>query len=372
LQSRAAALSGLGKLDEYRKSTENIIEIYNQTLDANPKDIEAWWEKALYLSALGRNEEALQAYDRIIELNSTKSASAWVFKACIFDQPGRYNESLQAYDRAIELTPVDEYWRLANIWDQKGFTLQRISGREAANEAFEKAALSYDAYLQKNPTSADAWKNMGQDLNNLGRYEEALQSFERVSELNQKDADAWISKGSVLQYGLKRLNESIEAYEEATNVSPDNPEVWKANAYALLEAKRYNESLAAYDTVLLIDPQRPDAWMGKGNALVKLGRHDEATKAFERALEIYDQSIKISPEDIAAWSWNGKADALYGMGRYEEALDAYDEAIKSGQNYGLSFRAMLWNGKGKALQAMGKDREAAVAFSKAKELGHQE
>ncbi len=225
-QSRAAALSGLGRLEEYRNAVEKIVEIYEQTLEANPQNAQAWWEKALYLSALGRYEEALQAYDRIIELNSTKSARAWVFKAYIFDPQGRYNESLQAYDRAIELTPVDEYWRLANIWDQKGLTLQRISGREAANEAFEKAALNYGAYLQKNPNSSEAWKNLGQDL--------------------------------------------------------------------------------------------------------------------------------------------------YNLGRYEEALDAYDEAIESGQNYGLSFRAMLWNGKGKALQAMGKDREAAAAFSKAKELGYQE
>jgi tetratricopeptide (TPR) repeat protein len=284
---------------------------------------------------------------------------------------------LQAYDRATELTPANDYWRHANIWDQKGFTLQRISRREAANEAFEKAVLNYDAYLQKNPNSTDAWKNRGQDLYNLGRYEEALYSAERVTELNPKDADAWVFKGSVLQYGLKRLNESIEAYEEATNVSSNdsnNPAVWKAKAYALLEAERYNESLAAYDTVIQIDPQRPDAWTGKGNALEKLGRHDEAVKAFEKALDIYDQAIKTSPEDaaaFAAWSWNGKGDALYGMGRYEEALDAYDKALETGQNYGYPFIAMLWNSKGQTLQALGRDKEADEAYAKAKELGYQ-
>jgi tetratricopeptide (TPR) repeat protein len=352
---------------------EKVIEIYDQTLEANPQDVESWWEKAAYLSALGRNEEALQAYDRIIELNSTKSSRAWFFEASIFDSRGRHNESLQAYDRAIELTPVDDYWRLANIWDQKGLALQRISEREAASEAFEKAALNYDAYLRKNPCSAEAWKNRGQDLYNLGRYEEALHSYERVIELNPKDADAWVSKGSVLQYGLKRLNDSIEAYEEATDVgsnNSNNPDVWKAKARALLVAERCNESLASYDTFIQIDPQRPDAWTGKGNALEKLGRHNEAMNAFEKALEIYDQNIKASSGDIDAWSLNGKGETLYGMGRYEEALDAYDKALEVGQNYGHPFRAMLWNAKGKALQAIGKDIEATAAFSKARELGY--
>jgi|GEM_PF-335796 len=218
-QSRAAALSGLGRLDEYRKATEKIIEIYNQTLDANPQDIEAWWGKALYLSALGRNEEALQAYDRIIELNSTKSARAWVFKAYIFDPQGRYNESLQAYDRAIELTPVDEYWRLANIWDQKGLTLQRISSLEAANEAFEKAALNYGAYLQKNPNSSEAWKNMGQDLYNLGRYEEALDAYDEAIESGQNyglffRAMLWNGKGKALQ-AMGKDREAAVAFSKA-------------------------------------------------------------------------------------------------------------------------------------------------------------
>jgi len=218
-QSRAAALSGLGRLEEYRNAVEKIVEIYEQTLEANPQNAQAWWEKALYLSALGRNEEALQAYDRVIELNSSKSARAWVFKAYIFDQSGGHNDSLQAYDRAIELTPVDEYWRLANIWDQKGLTLQRISRLEAANEAFEKAALNYDAYLQKNPNSSEAWQNQGQDLYNLGRYEEALDAYDEAIESGQNyslffRAMLWNGKGKALQ-ALKKDAEADTAFSMA-------------------------------------------------------------------------------------------------------------------------------------------------------------
>ena len=56
------------------------------------------------LSELGRYEEALEAYDRAIELQPDY-ALIWWYKGVVLNELGRYEEALESYDRIIELKP---------------------------------------------------------------------------------------------------------------------------------------------------------------------------------------------------------------------------------------------------------------------------
>ena len=81
-------------------------------LNANKRQVfisyatKSWIQKGLTLHYLGRDEEALQAYDKAIELNPDDSDS-WHRKSIELDKLGRYEEARQAYDQAIELNPND-------------------------------------------------------------------------------------------------------------------------------------------------------------------------------------------------------------------------------------------------------------------------
>jgi len=49
---------------------------------------------------------------------------------------------------------------------------------------------------------------------------------------------------------------------------------------------RYNESIEAYEMAIKIDPEDADAWFGKGAALNNTGRYEEAIKSLDRATEL--------------------------------------------------------------------------------------
>ncbi len=84
---------------EATRSFEKSVEILNQSIDENPKDAEAWCSRPITWIS-GQSESALEAYDKVIELNSSKAIGAWIRKSDILlGQMGRYDESIMAFDK---------------------------------------------------------------------------------------------------------------------------------------------------------------------------------------------------------------------------------------------------------------------------------
>ena len=72
---------------------------------------------------------------------------------------------------------------------------------------------------------------------------------------------------------------------------------------------RLEEALEAYDQAISLDFWSDQAWIAKGNALDSLGRHEEALRAF-------DQAIVNNPRNY--YPWLGKGQALNSSGHHVE------------------------------------------------------
>lgn len=92
----------------------------------------AWHKKGVALAKLGRYEEAIKEYEKVIELGP--SAYGWLGKGDVLARLGRYEEALRAIDKAIELKPD-----FALAWHDKGNALAELGRYEESFNAFEKA-----------------------------------------------------------------------------------------------------------------------------------------------------------------------------------------------------------------------------------------
>jgi tetratricopeptide (TPR) repeat protein len=61
--------------------------------------------KGVVLSRLGRYDEAIDAYDRALNINPDYSI-VWNNKGVVLSRLGRYEEAIDAYDRALSINPV--------------------------------------------------------------------------------------------------------------------------------------------------------------------------------------------------------------------------------------------------------------------------
>lgn len=80
------------------------IWIYQMINESDPLNANSWNHKGKSLFKLGKYEEAIEAFDKAIEVNP-RLAVAWMNKGVALNKLRRYNESLQAYNKAIEINP---------------------------------------------------------------------------------------------------------------------------------------------------------------------------------------------------------------------------------------------------------------------------
>jgi tetratricopeptide (TPR) repeat protein len=160
----------------------------------------------------GRNDEALAAYEQAIQV-APHSARAYYYKGLMLGYLERYEDAVEAFDAVLNLAPD------AVSYYSKGVALGHLGRYDEALEVIDKA-------LNLDTSDADFYYLKGMALNNLERYGEALEAYDEALNLNSNDANFYYEKGCVL-YNLKRYNEALEAYDEVLNLSPNG----SANVY---------------------------------------------------------------------------------------------------------------------------------------------
>jgi len=242
----------------------------------------SWLNQGIALGNLGKYDEAIEAFDKAIEINPQYEA-AWYLKGAALNRQGMYNDAIQAYDKAIEINPRNE-----SMWHSKGITLGNQGKYEEAGQAFDEA-------IEINPDNDVGWYLKGAALHQLDKYDEAIEAINKSIEINPQDADAWYLKGMVL-YDLGRSEEAIQAFDNSAQINPQNGDAWYYKGEALYFSGRFDEAIQAIDKAIEIDPQDADAWYIKSMALDDVGKKEEADLA-------YNKSIEIDPE--IEWEWWG-------------------------------------------------------------------
>ena len=333
-----------------------------------------WLEKANCLHNLERYDEALESFDRAIELDSN-DGEAWVMKGIVFYKLERYNEALASFDQASELDANHQ-----SVWALRGYVLHHLKHYEEALVSFERAielysnhhlrwalrgdilnnlkryneALkSFDRAIELDANYQWTWFNRGWALDNLSRYEEALKSYDRAIELDANYQLAWVLRGNVLD-NLKRYNEALESYDRAIALDDNDKWYWDLRGDVLNNLKRYEEALVSYDRAIELDANDQWAWRKRGDVLDNLKRYDEALESLDRAIAI-DANYQ--------WAWAMRGIVLDNHKRYDEALESLDRAIELDANY-----KWAWANRGNVLNNLKRYDEALVSLDRAIEL----
>jgi tetratricopeptide (TPR) repeat protein len=162
------------------------------------------------------------------------------------------------------------------------------------------------------PNDAAVHYNLGNNLRNLGRLDEAEASYRRALQIGPDDAAAHGNLGNImLEQG--RFKEAEASYRRALQISPDAAAAHGNLGNVMLEQGRFKEAEASYRRALQIEPGNVEAHSSLGNILYDLGRLDEAEASCRRAL-------LIRPDD---------AEALYNLASILQELGRLDEAEAS-------------------------------------------
>ncbi len=193
----------------------------------------------------------------------------------------------------------------------------------------------YKAYKQK-VELADQKTQKGFYLDAMELYKKALQQFQSV----KKDHADWGPLILVdIQIGrcedkvreLGKLIERVKTFKEKYQLQKGmTPEVLRSaesekfesllrRGDALLGTKEFQRAMDYYNQALKLQPKNPYVLLNKAIALFKI-------KNAEKSLEIFNFLIKEYPRYSAAFF--NKADMFYTLGKLDEAIPMYVKAIE--------------------------------------------
>jgi protein O-mannosyl-transferase len=264
-----------------------------------------------------------------------------VLMVCAWKQTAYWKNSEILWFHAIACT-ADNYMAHNNL----GHDLLQRGKTDEAIAHFQKM-------LEIKPGNPEACNNLGNALLQKGQPDEAMAYFQKALEARPDYAEAHYNLGNaLLQKG--RVEEAIVQYQTTLQINPGDAKAQVNLGNALVQKGSVDEGIVHYQKALQIDPAFAEAHFNLGSAFLRMGRVDEAVAEYQTAL-------KIKPDYAEAQ--NNLGSALLQKGRVDEAITEYQKALQSSPEYAEAHYNL-----GSAFLRMGRVDEAIAHYQKALEI----
>jgi tetratricopeptide (TPR) repeat protein len=267
-------LTGLGRHQE-------ALAVSEKALNVDDSFSSAWIARAIAMSGLNRNAEALDAMSRAFACQQMGDAYMYGLHAVLLRGTGRLEEALQASNRALELSPD-----LVLALLQKSELLIQLNRHEDALDVLSRA-------VALEPNSSEIRAKYGLLLIGCGRFPEALHELEAA--LQSDSHQLQVQQGRALALSAAgQEEEALEAAKLSYAIAPDDP----------------------YSSWIL-------AWQ-----LMNMGQ-------FASVLPLLEVAGTGNVAKVAKGSMrNARIRAYLGLNRLEDAREHLRDALASGENTG--------------------------------------
>jgi tetratricopeptide (TPR) repeat protein len=237
--------------------------------------------KAVVELHLGHLDEALRLVNgAIAQLGTLLPDQAWLYRSTLHHNRGqilaalgRTDEALADFDRVIEADPNYPEYRFG-----RGNLL-------AGQDRYDEALADYEATMRLSPPFAKLYFNRGRLRALSGDTDAAVSDFSYVLDLEPAHLEARISLvGLLLDAGDPQA--AVQQARAGLAVSPGEARLYCTLGLALLDLADHTAACQAFSQALDLDPGMPDALVNRAAASCELGRYDAADADLSAVLDI--------------------------------------------------------------------------------------
>jgi len=370
------------------KQYDNAMELFQKALAVDERLPYAWYSLGMIYLIQGRNENALAAAQRVLDINpkDQMGKQAWLLKVGLLMMLGRTSESADEIDREISTNPDNGY----AFFMRSLLKLTQKRPEEAIADLIKGLEFPGDLRLR-----AAMYGQMGLCQIQLSRYEAAIQSLEKSIELVSENAPAYALL-STAYFRLSSYEKAIDYLDKAIN-SKDldlplmnnvrfNMEAFSNLTICLIglgrwqdaeKAARYAVQLGPNElnphmnlVLVLVGQNRKAEAESELRAVVKQGIADWNTylalgslyleqKKLTDAVPLFRQALKLQPENPMIMNNLGYT-LLELNTNLEEATDLIKRAVKAMPSI-MAFRDSLGWAYFKTGDLVGAERELLQA-----------
>ena len=280
------------------KPSNEVIEDLQRLSESYPEFALAHNDLGVLYYGSGNKEKALECYDRAVQLDPENSNFSKNLADFYFVEMGKIEEALQIYVKILELNPQDIETLLntghicvsLNNFEEAKVFYQRVLELEPQNEA----ARSYIDKLDKmkpNDPEIQSPEELYQEIQPLLNNGDPHMAISRLEKLLQNYPDFALAHNDlgVLYYHTGDKERALHYYERAVELVPDNINFQKNLAdFLFVEQGKVEKALHIYVNILATHPADVETLLITGHICVTL-------KKFDDAKEFYKQVLVLAP-----------------------------------------------------------------------------
>jgi protein O-GlcNAc transferase len=288
-----------------------------RTMALISKEAKRHYRRAVRLWVSDDLPEALQEVQEAIRL-SPECAEFHRGLASVLLRQGRDDEAAEVLREALRLDPTD-----LMTYSELGIILER-TGR------VDEAIVRYQEGLRALPQNGDLLFALGNALHDAGRVEEAITAFREGGQVD--DDYSCHNNLACLLAEENRLDEAVEAYEEAVRRAPDAIYLRVYFGDVLVKAGRLEEAERTYREATALKSE-PELWKDQDShstraevaeAHCHLARLLKETGRQAEAIQHLREGLRLDSRDGELLCKLG--DAFHELGYPDEAHAAWEQA----------------------------------------------
>lgn len=258
---------------------EAITVELDTALELAPEDPEALRARAAHALEQKDVDKAIDVMKTAVEVEGERSDNHELLgMALALDQ--QFDEALAALDQAIELSP-----------DDPSAHLLRARVRLARSKP-EEAVEDIDQVFTTRPATPDALLLRALAYQQLGKIERALTDIDEALDM-QADFLPALRVRAVLLAGTGKIDEALADLEKVREQQPDDVETLLQLGALYRNQKNATQAIELYDEALKIDPQNWIVLHSRGDALLSISKQAEALADYEAAIKLHDESPNL-------------------------------------------------------------------------------
>ncbi len=302
-------------LEYFNSGNYNKAEAsFSKALKLNGDRADYYIDYAMTLTQLGKYDEAIQYFDRVIldkdnSIVNKNNKAAYRGKGIAYFKSHDYVNAIGQFDKALA---IDE------LSDLNMDILYYKGNSQAKAGLFEKAAETYTALLDGNPSDGDTYNSRAYVYRMLGDYEKSLADYERAIKLDNSNYEYYFGK-YFLMTETGDTEGAASVLEMASNIKGTTQE----DNFNLAELHYY---MGNYDNSIV---EFSEAFKnGFAKAYFFLGSIYEKEEDYKTAVYNYNMYISEETNIISAAVYNQLAFCLIKMENYEAALSNIQTGLK--------------------------------------------
>lgn len=285
------------------------IEEYKLALNADPDSKYLNNGLAEIYFRTGRIRDAIVAAQDQIK-KDPNSLEAHKLLGGIYWQSLEGTQQNSASGQMIELA-IAEYKKIVDLEPDSIENHLKLGRLYAVNHDSLHAEEQFRAAQKIDPGSEETALNIAGLYIEQGDLKRAIQILNALPSGDQT-ARTQFALGTVYDQ-LKETKNAIAAYRKAADLEPDNLDVSRALAKALLGDGQNDAALAAYKDIAAGDPSDADAYLHISDIERKQGKFEAALATLKKAKSLASDSVEIN----------------YNEALLEDAVGHYDEAAQN-------------------------------------------